>query len=55
MRRPEVNVVALRAPKQLAETMRARDRAPTGPKTTEPKCTAMVVEEEIEEGGSTKM
>ena len=50
-----MNVVALRAPKQLAETMRARESAPMGPKTTEPKCTAMVVEEEMEAGGSTKM
>ena len=47
--------MAFSAPKQLAETMRARERAPMGPKTTEPKCTAIVVEEEMEAGGRTKM
>ena len=50
-----MKVEAFRVPKQDAATIRARERAPMGPKTTEPKCTAMVVEDEIEEGGSTKM
>ena len=50
-----MKVEALRAPKQEAATMRARERAPMGPKTTEPKWTAIVVEEEIEEAGRTRM
>ena len=50
-----MKVAAFRAPKQDAATMRARERAPIGPKTTEPKWTAIVVEEEMEEAGSTKM
>lgn len=54
-RRPLVNVVAFRAPIHEPETMRARTREPTGPKTTDPKCTAMVLEEDITEVGRTKM
>ncbi len=50
-----MKVVALRAPRQDAETMRARTREPTGPKTTEPKWTAMVLEEEMMVLGRTKM
>lgn len=50
-----MKVEAFKVPKQDAATIRAREKAPMGPKTTDPKCTAMVVEEEIEEAGRTKM
>ncbi len=50
-----MKVVAFNAPKQLALTMRARTRDPTGPKTTEPNCTAMVVEEAMVSEGSTNI
>src|ERR1700744_4114835 len=41
-KRPEVNVVALSAPKHDALTIRARTRAPMGPNTLLPNCTATV-------------
>lgn len=47
--------MAFRAPKQERETMTARKKEPRGPKTTEPKCTAMVFVEAMVEGGRTKM
>ena len=49
-----MKVVAFRAPKQDAETMRARIREPTGPKTLLPNMTATVLEELMAERGRTK-
>lgn len=46
--------MALRAPKQDAETIRARTRDPMGPKTLEPNCTATVLEDSIVLSGRTK-
>ena len=50
-----MKVVAFKAPKQLAETIRARMRAPMGPKTRAPKVTAMVFEEAMVLAGRTRM
>lgn len=50
-----MNAVALRAPRQLAPTIIANTKEPMGPKTAEPNCTAMVVEEDIVADGRTKM
>ena len=54
MRRPLVKVVAFRAPKQLALTVRARTREPMGPKTFEPNWTATVLLPSIVARGRTK-
>jgi len=43
-RRPDVNVVAFKAPKQDAETINARMRDPIGPNTLLPNITATVFE-----------
>lgn len=46
--------MALRAPKQLPETKRARTKAPTGPNTWLPKATATVLEDSITWVGRTR-
>lgn len=50
-----MKAVAFKAPKQLALTMRARMRAPMGPKTRAPKVTAMVLELAIVLAGRTRV
>ncbi len=54
-RRPEVKVVAFSAPKQDAETIKARIREPIGPKTLLPNMTATVLELLMTFKGRTKM
>ena len=54
-RRPEVNVVAFKPPKQLKTTIMARMSEPRGPKTTDPNWTAMALELSRMDAGSTKM
>lgn len=49
-----MNVVAFNAPKHEPETKRASIRAPTGPKTCDPKATATVLEDSMTEPGSTR-
>lgn len=49
-----MKVDELRAPKQLALTMRARMRAPTEPKTWDPNMTATVLELSILLRGRTR-
>ena len=42
-----MKIVAFRAPKQEPLTMRANIREPMGPRTRDPKATAMVVEVDV--------
>lgn len=52
--RPDVNVVALSAPKHEPETNKARMKAPMGPNTWDPKATATVLDDSMTELGRTR-